>query len=259
MTLKEWQQKNLPQLRKTRFEPAKHAGVTLVCYLFPPTEREREYLEGIECALLQSWKVLGQLPAVLVASHRFPELDELVAARPQIGLQVEPALTPGSIRSMSLDCITKLADRFSTEYCLVIQNDGFPLRDTLADFLGKWDYIGAPANVGWRRRFLFKPFGVQTFNGGFSLRSRKICRAAAAAWRLWGRWLIGPRGRLFAEDVFYTTTAKFFCPRYRFAHRFPDTAEARRFAYDDLSRHMDLPPSETPFGFHGTTTAEHYL
>lgn len=74
-----------------------------------------------------------------------------------------------NINDYSLFCIKKLDDHISTDYCLLIQYDGFVLKPEFwkEDFL-KYDFIGAPIfmkNEGKRDYY---------FNGGFSLRSKKL-------------------------------------------------------------------------------------
>lgn len=160
----------------------------------------------------------------------------------------------GSTWPMSIDCIENLYKRFSTQYCLVIQDDGFPMRENLDEFIGRWDFIGAPIVRDSFRTRLTEPLGIRALNGGFSLRSRAICMAAAKAWKMWGRFIIRPGMRFFSEDVFYTVTAR-FSPFYRLKYRFPTDQEAFRFAFDSLSGLVSLPQDVKPFGFHGKLTA----
>lgn len=72
-------------------------------------------------------------------------------------------------------CIYNLTNHIDTEYCLLVQPDGYVIRPWLWD--NKWfdyDYIGAP----WRleERSFITPFGehIRVGNGGFSFRSKKL-------------------------------------------------------------------------------------
>jgi len=64
--------------------------------------------------------------------------------------------------------LTELHKFINTQFCLIIQNDGFIVDPSLWDFnFLLYDYIGAP----W--------CGGLVGNGGFSLRSKKILRACS--------------------------------------------------------------------------------
>lgn len=79
-----------------------------------------------------------------------------------------------SIKKYSHFCIKKLNDYIDTEYCLLIQYDGFVLNSEkwLPEFL-EYDYIGAPDMIVDKEKV-----GVdddrKSGNGGFSLRSKKL-------------------------------------------------------------------------------------
>jgi hypothetical protein len=76
-----------------------------------------------------------------------------------------------SIGEYSRLCIKELDTFYSSDFCLVFQDDGFILNPELwnNDFYN-YDYIGAPwpLYIGWPKE------GRQVGNGGFSLRSRKF-------------------------------------------------------------------------------------
>lgn len=244
-------------LRKASFTPSRYEGlVTLLVYTFPLDDKG-EAFDWIEFSILKSWQVLGKMKTVIVTSHRFEKLNRFAEHHAEIEVQVETALRPGDIGSMSLDCIIKLWQRFTTPEVLIIQDDGWPLQDTLNEFLGKYDFIGAPSVRDSRRRFL-NAIGLAGLNGGFSLRSRKICRAAARDWKWFWRFFFSKKkSRFFSEDTFYMVTAR-LNPVYHFAHKFPSEDEAFRFSYDELAG-IIAPPQEKPFGFHGKKTAEYYF
>jgi hypothetical protein len=72
-------------------------------------------------------------------------------------------------------CIYNLTNHIETDYCLLVQPDGYVIRPHLWD--NDWfnyDYIGAP----WRieDRSFITPFNehIQVGNGGFSFRSKKL-------------------------------------------------------------------------------------
>ena len=226
--------------------------VTLVTYTFPQDESEFDF---IEFAIRQSWKCLGKLKTVIIADRMTETLRAFqAAASDDVDVQVEPLLKVGSIASMSSDCIERLYSRFSTPHCLIIQDDGFPLRDNLDEFLGKYDYIGAPTIRDIPVQVIVDLLRSECLNGGFSLRSRRICRDAARQWKFW-RHFIKPGSHAHIEDVFYTKTAC-FNPLYRLRNRFPSSKTARRFSLPDFDGVVDIRTIEPkPFGVHGSCAA----
>lgn len=69
-------------------------------------------------------------------------------------------------------CIYELHKHFNTEYVLIFQNDGFALNpQNWTDEFYNYDYIGAPwpDYLGWTNHT------NKVGNGGFSLRSKKLC------------------------------------------------------------------------------------
>lgn len=257
MTLREWQEGRLDELRGRTFRKSRYAGqVTLIIYTFPRQGAEAEMFRWIECSILQSWSVLGALKTVIVASHDFAAVRGFAAAYGDVVVQIAPNIVPGNIKTMSLDCIKNLHSRFLTPYCLVIQDDGFPLRDTLCDFLCKADFWGAPIiSDGWKRKLAYG-IGMGSFNGGFSLRSKALCEHASKKWHSVFRHIFPEDHRHLGEDFYYTTLLKFL-PSTWFKFRFPSGREAFRFAFDNLGGHVSLPlEAINPFGFHGKPTAE---
>lgn len=226
--------------------------VTILVYTFPVPGEEQEMFRRIAQSIEQTWKYCGRLKTVIVANSRFAEVEEFVSRYANIELQMEPSLVPGNIRTMSLDCIKNLYKRFDTPYVLIIQDDGYPIRSGLDEFVGKWDFIGAPTVRDGRRRIM-NALGFPCLNGGFSLRSKRICRRAAEAWNRWWRFFISPSSRFFAEDTFYTLTACLgLC--YRRGLKFAPEQEAFRFAYDSLGGLVVRPRDVEPFGIHGRHT-----
>ena len=224
-------------------------AVTILVYTFPERGNEESAFGKIVVAIEQTWKFCGRLKTVIVVSHRFAAAENFAAAHPNVELQIEDSLVYGDIKTMSLDCITKLYTRFSTPYVLIIQDDGYPVRPGLEEFVGKWDFIGAPSVRDERRR-LMNLLGFPCLNGGFSLRSHRICVRAAKAWRRWWRFFLNPASRFFSEDTFYTLTACLGWG-YRRGLKFAGEKDAFRFSYDPLKGLVTRPQGVDSFGVHG--------
>lgn len=251
------QRKRLPGMRASTYPLSKYYdAVTLVAYTFPSDERD---FELIEFAIRQSWSCLGMMKAVIIADRHTKQLDTFATEKPEfITVQIEPELKPGDVYTMCTDCIERLHTRFTTPYCLVVQDDGFPLSSNLGDFLWKYDYIGSPPVRDVPAQHLVDIFRLYALNGGFSLRSKKICKDAASQWRFWKRFVkYGSTSHL--EDVFYTNTA---CrnPLYRIRNRFPSCKAARKFSLPDFDGGVDIRAVHPcPFGVHGPTAAVQLL
>lgn len=247
--LRNWQQKQMPDLRNGRFATSRYRNtVTLVIYAFLTDEED---FIGMEFSILQSWKVLGLLPVKIVCNREYPAAKALHRQFPEfVEIQTEPTLVPGRIETMSQDMIIRLHGRFTTPYCLVIQDDGFPLNDTLDDFLEKWDYVGAPSVRDVPAQHLADLLRLSVLGGGFSLRSKRICKAVSREWAFW-KHFISPESKAAIEDVFYTKTA---ClnPFYRFRFRFPSSRQARKFDAFDFNGADNIRNLKT-FGVHGPT------
>lgn len=232
--LAEWARARLPALRAAPVPPCRHPGVTLLIYAFPADGDFTLF----EHAIRQSWAVLGALPTVVVTHDA-----ALVPPMAGVETQVEPTLRPGDVDSMSRDCLTRLHTRFATPRVLVVQDDGFPLRDELDAFL-RYDYVGAPnVRPGWRGR-VADALGLTVLNGGFSLRSRRVCRWAARAWRLRRPWA----RRTPPEDRVYSPL------RLLPWLRFPPAAAAARFSQDTLEGHLPFFDDLPPMGAHRAQT-----
>lgn len=79
-----------------------------------------------------------------------------------------------SIKKYSHFCIKKLNDYIDTEYCLLIQYDGFVLNPDkwLSEFL-EYDYIGSPDMIV-NKELVSVEDDRRVGNGGFSLRSKRL-------------------------------------------------------------------------------------
>ena len=251
MKLRDWQMRELPSLRERTFgQSAYFCEVTVVAYTFP-MDREGLGFDCLECAILQTWAVLGMMKTVIVADGRFPKLDAFASRHGNVEVQLEPSLVPGKIETMSADCCARLHARFSTRYCLVVQDDGFPLKDTLGDFLGKYDFVGAPyVRISWWRNAICAMLGYWMSNGGFSLRSKRICEAAAAYWPKYRN--VHPSD-LTVDDLYYTKTLPLRHPSFRLKYCIAPNSAAIRFSYDAL---VGQPVKALPLGIHRASTFE---
>ena len=227
--------------------------VTILIYTFPPKGRESDPFKKIVAAVEQTWKYCGKLKTVIVASHRFAEVESFVAGRSNVELQIEPSLVPGDIKTMSLDCIKNLYKRFATPYVLIIQDDGYPVRKGLDEFVGKWDFIGAPMySDGWKRKLAFG-LGFGSYNGGFSLRSHKLCEYASRKWFSVFRHIFSEGSRWLGEDFYYSGWLRLL-PSTRLVFRYPSERDAFRFSFDKMGGHVTPPIDVKPFGVHGRTS-----
>lgn len=244
-----WQRDRLPYLRQVEYVSAVTDQVTIVAYHFWDESRVDAQFDYLECAILESWRHCGRLKTHLVVNRVTPLLEAFAERHsPLVSLSVNDALIPGQINTMSVDCNSNLHRYFDTEYVLVVQNDGFPLRTGLTDFVGRYDYIGAPYV---RRIVLNRALGLwprfAVGNGGFSLRSKKICERASYYWRRRFRWM-PTTSRFVNEDVFYCFALPVFCPEVRRSIVYASIGEASRFSYDHLTGEG---VGTLPFGFHG--------
>lgn len=234
----------------------RHDDVTILIYTFPWPGSESGVFSRIQASLERTWAMVGRLKTVIVASHHFEAVDVFSAANPEIELQIESSLIPGKIKTMSMDCIKRLHTRFSTPYVLIIQDDGYPVRGNLDEFIGKADFWGAPIiSDGWKRRLAYS-IGLGSFNGGFSLRTHRICAYASKAWRYFFRFLFREDSQFLGEDFYYTTLVKLL-PTTWFRYRFPSEGQAFHFSFDALDGHVKLPiETKRPFGIHGKFTIQ---
>ena len=227
--------------------------VTVLIYTFPKPGTEDAAFAKIVASIVRTWEHVGRLKTVIVASHRFAAVEKFSAEHANVELQIEPTVVPGNIKTMSLDCIKRLYRRFTTEYVLVIQDDGFPIRSGLEEFLDKCDFYGAPIiSDGWKRKLAYA-IGLGSFNGGFSLRSRRLCEYASRMWFSFFSKFMPEDHRHLGEDFYYTTLLKFL-PMTWFKFRFPSEQEAFQFSVDTLGGRVMYPAGVVPFGLHGKDT-----
>jgi hypothetical protein len=246
--LSAWGQARLERLRALRFEPSALGNVTVVAYHFWDAVRFDAQFDALECALYETWRHCGQLKTRLVVNRVTPHLEAFAARFGDcVSLDACAELVPGKIHTMSVDCNANLHRRFDTDYVLIVQNDGFPIRSGLASFVGEWDFVGAPyvRNTPFKQ-WVCSLLNCRVSNGGFSLRSKKICELASFYWRK--KYVKWPESRALSEDIFYTETLPLRERSYRKAVRIADFAHASAFSYDAAFPYAGVTP---PFGFHG--------
>ena len=245
--LSAWCIARLREDRLIREWPTGDPRVTLLAYYFWADDADGAHLDALECAMLEAWRHCGQMRTVIVADRMNERLEALVSR--QVGVievQIEPTLEPGNLYTMSVDCNSRLHRRFATDYVMIVQDDGFPIRPGLGEYIGKFDFIGAPyVRNRWHLQAVCRLLKCQVCNGGFSLRSRRICELAAHYWEK--KYHRMPVCDHVSEDYFYTKTLPIREPAYRRQITMPSFADANDFAYDAVFPYVGSRP---PFGFH---------
>lgn len=224
--------------------------ISAVIYHFGTPELIDSQFPAIKCAILETWSQCGKMRTAVVTNFPTPLLEAFAGQfSPDVAIIKNDALVPGDVESMSVDCNANLYRYFDTEFALIIQNDGFPLQQGLERFLGKYDYIGAPFvrhNVFTNLTGLSKNHAVG--NGGFSMRSKRICEQASYYWNKRYSSFLAKASRFTKEDAFYCCVLPVLQRAYRKEMRFAPIDEALAFSYDAL---YDREPERLPFGFHG--------
>lgn len=254
MTLQDWQRVRLETVHQGRTDYGRGpSDLTVLTYYWgadvslPDTQFYR-----IESALRETWLQCGMMKSVIVTDRKTDELRAFSAQFPTVEIQVEPSLVAGNLYTMSADCDGRLAERFSTPYLMIVQDDGFPLRAGVDAFLGKWDYIGAPyVRDRFFSRLAARAMNLWTMNGGFSIRSHRICEQAARYWR--ETYHKFGDCHSVGEDAYYTETLVLHRRDYRRQMRLADNRSAIRFAWDCL---VPFDVQVLPFGFHRASTFE---
>ncbi|MCQ2390927.1 MAG: hypothetical protein MJ240_05855 [Kiritimatiellae bacterium] len=258
-----WERFNLPMLREMSagFKVSQYLGkVTLLIYSFGSNEND---FDIHEFPILHTWRVLGKLPVSIITGKPTRRHLDFQAKYPDlVSIRTTIGLVDANVDSMSQDCMMNLHSYFTTPYCLIIQDDGFPLQDTLGRYLGKWDYIGAPNVQDSFRQHIADIFLRDGLNGGFCLRSRRYCKAVTWNWRVWGRLWASWRSRsshdFKSEDFLYVCMTR-INPFTRLRYRVPGAKIAREFAFYDLLGAWRVPSlTALPFGVHGQSTIWQY-
>lgn len=250
--------RTIDEWRRERIAAAHGAGVsygsgrsdvTLLAYCWGLSSTGGvQGFRDVELAVRESWLHCGLMKTVIVTDQPNGEMLSFAENYACVSLQIEPSLVAGSIYSMSRDCNSKLSSRFDTEYVLIVQNDGWPLRKGLDEFVGRWDFIGGShiRNIMWKR-IAARIMRWHPMNGGFSLRTHECCDRAAWYWN--NRYASMGDCAESCEDYFYTEFLPRKEPAYRRAMRFPDVATAHCFSHIELGAGFDA--GVMPFGFHG--------
>lgn len=253
ISLDEWQRAILPWLRSLDFGPSGIKDVTLLAYFFWDDERIETKFYTVECAFLCAFRCWGAgIPAVLV-SNRETETMRRFCSLYGVRLQIDPSLR-GGVPTMNIDCIRMLHKRFDTEYVVLLQSDGMPVKPGLESFLGKWDYVGAPwpGHGNWKDWFVYPRFAVG--NGGFCLRSKRICQEASKAYESF--WSHLPYSLFVGDDLFYCKTMPFLSRKWRRTFQYPSREEALGFSVEYIPKGMEL--NVQPMGFHAEAGFRNY-
>jgi hypothetical protein len=250
--LSRWQRQRLDTVHANRTDYGYGPdSVTVLAYYWgADVEKPDTFFYRIESAFRETWLHCGMMKSVIVTDRPTKELQSFAQKFPCVEIQIEPSLIPGNLYTMSADCDGKFADRFSTDYLMVIQDDGFPLRPGLEEFLGKWDFIGPPyVRDKFFPRLIARMFNLWTANGGFSIRSKRMCDMAQKYWRkIYHSY---PDCHAVGEDAYYTETLLRRHREYRRTMKMADCRSAIRFAYDCV---VEQPVKSLPFGFHRAET-----
>lgn len=227
-------------------------SVTALIYFFWDVALAESKWPEFEGALLETWRQCGLLKTVIVTNEEHRCVCDFADRFSNVEFQVEPRIRAGNINDMSFDCNGRLHERFSTEYLLVVQNDGFPLRPGLEQFVRMgYDFYGAPhCRPAPIPSLLTRLLRFCPSNGGFSLRSRRICRLASELWKRGGFEARPFVEDVMAEDYFYTKTL----PKSGFVN-WIRRSQAPSSVSDVFSYGATFPLTARtlPFGFHTAT------
>jgi hypothetical protein len=249
----EWQNRNLPRLKHLAFDESCHKDVTLITNWLWVDDRFDLLLDSLLCAILMTWNNCGRLPVTLIVNRITIPLKTM-AETWGIRLLLKPNIKGGggNARELNRDSIMNAAHYFDTEYMLTFQNHAFPVRPGLLEFLGKWDYIGAPwifEKDDWITRLLL-PHRLHVGNGAFTIRSRKLCEVTAFYFR---KYQYLPHCYLFNDDYFIGKTLPSWEKEYLKNIRIAPPDIAATFSLEDNIRlHQQI--QARPFGFHGPAT-----
>jgi hypothetical protein len=195
-------------------------NVTLVCI---DTKNRDESL-----SIMKKMSRLIKFGRSLYFTNGIPKQDDIeIVEIPDI----KGVRGPGSYSDF---CVKELGKYITTDFCLVVQHDGFILNpDAWTDDFLKYDYIGA----AWPDGFYVNRVG----NGGFSLRSKKFLDACLDIFK--------------DEDIMENEDLLICVLRYDdFIKRnitYAPVELAVKFSIEDLI--AEITTMHT-FGFHGTST-----
>lgn len=152
-------------------------------------------------------------------------------------VQIQDLIGKKSGYSYSYFCLKELPKYINTEFCLVVQHDGFIINpDVWTEEFMYYDYVGAP----WPDNYVNR-----VGNGGFSLRSKKFLDACIEIFK---DVEINEHEDLLACVHYYDKMKEFgvkFAP--------PDLAA--KFSLEHWTEyHLNNNKTFPTFGFHGTFT-----
>ena len=249
--LRRWQRAKLSgygtELPSFKLGPS---GITVLTYFFRPRETANSFFPYTKCALYETWRLCGTMKTVIVSHEITPPVAEFANRFPGlVEVQVEPSLKcrpPGDVDSMSTDCNANLHKRFSTPEVLIVQDDGFPIRPYLERFTGRFDFIGSPMRRPyWYVQVLGRILRDWPCNGGFSLRSKKMCKLVSEYWHR--HYEETPFDISQSEDLFYTETLPRRFREFRWSVHIAESKPASRFCFDGC---IPYRPDPDVFGFH---------
>lgn len=249
--LQTWRRDRLAIDRAQGIPPPGRRDVTVIAYVFGTENELSRYAEAIELALRETYRHCGRLKTTLVINRPSKALECFAAeCGGDMRIDLDESLIPGDIVGFSRNMIRTLPERFDTEYMLNVHPDGFPLRPGLDEFIAMgYDYIGGPWEIkhdDWITRLLLNR-NDGAGNGGFALRTRKICELGASAYRRF--WKMIPDCYLLYEDVFFTR----FLPRWQLGYsrriKIASQDEAARFSFCENGE-AQRRYGQLPFGFH---------
>lgn len=208
------------------------------------------HLPNVTLIAVSSVELSGTDLALQISSHdiefaaiKFLSSEEWVPSNPQIQMIKIPRL---DIVGYSKFILGDLYKYVATEYCLVVQSDGFVLNANKWNpiFL-EYDYIGAP----WPMDLKLQPGNIpldltpnSVGNGGFSLRSKRLMEETAKI--------------NFHELSFPTKSEDLILCHFLFQEmlnagiKFPAPELAAQFSIESPTAAYGQNPS-TSFGFHG--------
>ena len=246
-----WSEANLPKLRELCFEePRNPERLTLIAYTFHIDESR---FSRVEFGILQTWRTIGKYPLVIVTDRSTQAVDAFAVRHADAcRVVISPDVKAGDPRSMNYDCIVNLHRHFHTPYCLIVQDDGFPIRSGVEEFIGRWDYVGAPFVRDKPWQFIADWMLINVENGGFCLRSRRVCEAT-------GRLFEKMKSRLTPDQI--GLEDQFYCHHarknlwHRLKYSFAPASKAREFSFIDVEGLIDIKTlKKKPLGIHGPTT-----
>jgi len=246
-TLVRWQHETLTRLAGQRPPPRAVGNVTaLTHHLYQDPALFDACFDRVKCAFQMTRLTCGDVPCVLVVNRVTPDVEAFCAEH-AVRIDCDRGL-PGGIRCLSLDYIQRLHERFDTEYVLGIHGDGFPLRRGLEAFVGPYDYIGAPwGPPSWYTNLVFPYPNYCVGNGGFSLRSKRLCEMASSCYRR--KYRLMPYSYGLIDDVFYCKVLPRFEKACRKTMAYAPPEVAGRFAFES-NRAFYARGGEMPLGFH---------